>query len=149
MQQEPLSPAVRQILATDAAAAARLCEELGYPASISAIEQRISTLADRQDSAVYVACLDSKVVGWIGLSIVHHLQSDPYVEIGGLVVASEIRSQGIGSVLLSFAEKWAASHGINTVVVRSRVSRERAHLFYERAGYTRVKTSLVFHKLVI
>lgn len=148
MRQQPLSPTVRPILPADAAAAAQLCGELGYPVSTSVMEQRIGGLAERQDSAVYVACVDFKVVGWIGLYVTRHLQSDPYVEISGLVVASEVRSQGIGSVLLSFGEKWAESRGIRTIVVRSRISRERAHQFYGRAGYTRVKTSAVFQKLL-
>jgi hypothetical protein len=30
--------------------------------------------------------------------------------------------------------------------VRSRMSRERAHRFYEREGYEQVKTSVVFRK---
>jgi GNAT superfamily N-acetyltransferase len=142
----PLS--IRKILPSDAAVAARLSGELGYPVSIEVIEQRIIQLADCPHHSVYVACLDSMVVGWIDLAIAHHLQSDPYVEIGGLVVADKARSKGIGALLVSFAEEWAKTRGVRRVVVRSRISRERAHAFYERAGYTRSKTSAVFEKII-
>lgn len=142
----PLS--IRKILLSDAAAAGRLSGQLGYPVSTEVIEQRIIQLADCPHHAVYVACLDSAVVGWIDLAIAHHLQSDPYVEIGGLVVADEARSKGIGAQLVSFGEEWAKTFGVRRVVVRSRISRERAHAFYERAGYTRSKTSAVFEKMI-
>jgi len=137
---------IREILATDAEAAARLSGELGYPASPEVIEQRILQLADCRHRAVYVACVDSRVVGWIDLGIARHLQSEPYVEIGGLVVADEARSRGIGRQLVLFAEEWAKARSVRRVVVRSRIARERAHAFYERAGYTRSKTSAVFEK---
>jgi GNAT superfamily N-acetyltransferase len=139
---------IREILPSDAEAAARLSGELGYPASAEVIEQRINQLADLPHHAVYVACIGSSVVGWIDLAIVNHLQSDPYAEIGGLVVAETTRSNGIGGVLLCFAEDWARARGVRRVVVRSRVTRERAHAFYERAGFARVKTSAVFEKPV-
>jgi GNAT superfamily N-acetyltransferase len=139
---------IRKILPCDAAPAARLSGELGYPASAEVMEQRILKLADCPHRAVYVACLDDAVVGWIDLAVTHHLQSEPYVEIGGLVVADGTRSRGIGALLVSFAEEWAHSRGIRRLLVRSRVTRERAHAFYERAGYTRSKTSAVFEKVL-
>jgi len=38
---------------------------------------------------------------------------------------------------------------VTTMVVRSRVARERAHRFYEREGYALVKTSHVFEKPLV
>jgi GNAT superfamily N-acetyltransferase len=139
---------IRRIIASDAEDAARLSGELGYPATADVMEHRIVRLADSPERAIYVACLDSAVVGWIDLGIAQHLQSEPYVEIGGLVVTERVRSKGIGSLLVSFAEQWAKEHGLTRVLVRSRITRERAHGFYERAGFMRSKTSAVFEKLV-
>ena len=140
------NPVIRKILPSDAASAARLSGELGYPATPEVMQQRIIQLADCPNHEVYVACVGSAVVGWIDLGVTHHLQSEPYVEIGGLVVADGARSKGIGGLLVSFGEDWARKRGVRRVVVRSRISRERAHVFYERAGYTRSKTSAVFEK---
>ena len=138
---------VREITLRDAAAAAVLSGELGYPASVEEMEQRIRDLPARNDHAVFVACLpEERVVGWIDVAITHHLQADPYGEIGGLVVSGEVRSAGIGRRLLAEAEQWVSDRGIKRMVVRSRVSREDAHRFYERERYSRTKTSAVFSK---
>ena len=137
---------IRVITVADAEAAAKLSGELGYPASTEMMRGRIEALARLDGHVVYVACNSSAVVGWIDVGIAHHLQSEPYAEIGGLVVSSELRSAGIGGLLLARAEQWARDQGISNMLVRSRISREAAHRFYDRAGYQRTKTSAVFTK---
>ena len=135
---------IREITLADAAPAAELSGELGYPTSPAVMRQRIASLAP--DHAVYVACLAGKVAGWIDVSVTHHLQSDPRAEIGGLVVSSKVRSRGIGRLLVARAEQWAVKRGLQSVVVRSQIAREAAHNFYLREGYARTKTSAVFTK---
>ncbi|HEV7490992.1 MAG TPA: GNAT family N-acetyltransferase, partial [Rhodanobacteraceae bacterium] len=56
------------------------------------------------------------------------------------------RGGGIGDSLLRAGEDWARSVGCALVRVRSRDTRERAHRFYERAGYARNKVQLVLLK---
>jgi GNAT superfamily N-acetyltransferase len=136
----------REIMTMDAVAAARLSGELGYPVSCEEMKQRIESLARMPDHAVYVACISGEVVGWIHVQITHHLQAEPRAEIGGLVVSSEARSRGIGRRLVAVAEEWARQQGLKTVVVRSRATREAAHRFYLREGYSVTKTSAVFAK---
>ena len=65
----------------DAAPAAELSGELGYPASTDVMQQRIACLS--HDHTVYLACLAGEIAGWIDVSATHHLQSDPRAEIGG------------------------------------------------------------------
>lgn len=137
---------VREITISDAAVAAQLSGELSYPVSQNVMAQRIELLERTPQHVVYVACLSQEIVGWIDLSIAHHLQGDPYCEIGGLVVASSARSGGIGRQLVAKAEQWAKEQGVSTMLVRSRVTREAAHRFYLREGYTQTKTSAVFSK---
>ena len=108
------------------------------------MRNRITSLS--ADRVFYVACLDEEVVGWIDVSLTHHLQSDARAEIGGLVVSSKLRSRGIGRVLVARAEQWALERGLNSVVVRCQIAREDAHSFYLREGYARTKTSAVFTK---
>ena len=62
------------------------------------------------------------------------------------MVSSESRSFGVGRQLLARAEHWASEHGVQRVLVRSQIARERAHQFYLREGYQRTKTSAVFSK---
>lgn len=135
---------IREITLADAARAAELSGELGYPVSPEVMQKRIASLSP--DHAVYVACLDKEVAAWIDVSVTHHLQSDPRAEIGGLVVSSKLRSRGIGHVLVAPAEQWARERGLQSVIVRSQIAREAAHNFYLHEGYARTKTSAVFTK---
>jgi predicted N-acetyltransferase YhbS len=109
---------IREIAIGDAEAAARLSGEFGYPVETAVIEERIRRLTSLPDHAVFVACLDGSVVGWIAAGVVHHLQAEPTGEIGGFVVSNGLRSSGIGAT----------------------------HRFYLREGYGHTKTSAVFVK---
>jgi GNAT superfamily N-acetyltransferase len=137
---------IREIALTDAEAAAQLSAELGYRAEIEEMRERIRVVNSSRDRAVYVACRANTVIGWIDVGIVHHLSTGAHGEIGGLVVSAEYRSGGIGRKLITQAEQWVADHGIPTMIVRSRTTREAAHRFYLREGYTMTKTSAVFSK---
>lgn len=139
---------VRKIDVTDAEAAAKLSGELGYPVPVEAMEQRIRSRATLPDRALFVACRNEIVVGWVDVGIVHHLQVESYGEIGGLVVSSEHRSEGIGAQLVEQAEQWVREQGLTKVLVRSQIAREAAHRFYLKNGYERTKTSAVFTKVL-
>jgi len=133
---------------SDAAVAAALSGELGYPVTHEGMEERLRRFATLPDHAVLAACLGTQVVGWVDVGVVQHLQSDVHGEIGGLVISEAWRGRGIGQKLVQAAEAWVAERGIGTVVVRSRSSRERAHAFYLGLGYLQVKTSVVFRKVL-
>jgi PhnO protein len=137
---------IRPITLADAASAAQLSAEFGYPASQETMERRITALQSCPDHAIFLACFDQTPVGWIDVGIVHHLQSEPYGEIGGFVVSEKYRSTGVGKQLIAHAEAWMRQHGLRRALVRSQISREAAHRFYLREGYARVKTSAVFEK---
>ncbi|HZU25199.1 MAG TPA: GNAT family N-acetyltransferase [Bryobacteraceae bacterium] len=137
---------IRGIEPGDAAAAARLCGELGYPLEAAEARERIDILTGSRHSAVHVACVSGEVVGWIDVALDCSLAAGRYAEIRGLLVSSEHRSHGIGRMLIRHVEAWAAAQGAASMLVRSRVSRERAHRFYLREGYSMVKTSAVFAK---
>lgn len=138
--------AIREIRPEDSEVAAQLSGELGYPAAADVMKRRIENMRGLPDHAVFVACVAERVVGWIAVGMVRHLQSDAFGEISGFVVSEACRSRGVGRMLLAHAERWVAKRGIAKIVVRSRMGRDAAHRFYERAGYTRVKVSAVFSK---
>jgi GNAT superfamily N-acetyltransferase len=141
-----MSLTIREIAVADAAAAAQLSAEFGYRVSVETMERRISEFQNRHDHAVFIAHIDDVAVGWIDVGIVHHLQSEPYGEIGGFVVSENYRGKGMGKQLIARAEEWMHEHGLRRALVRSQISREPAHRFYLREGYARVKTSAVFEK---
>ncbi len=138
--------AIREIFRTDAKAVAALSAELGYPVAVPEMEQRIDELRSSPDRIGFVACRSGTVVGWVDASIVRRLAAGSYGEVAGLVVKDGFRDQGIGRELLREAERWVEGRGVSGMLVRSRTTREAAHRFYLREGYSVTKTSTVFWK---
>jgi GNAT superfamily N-acetyltransferase len=64
------------------------------------------------------------------------------------VVDEARRGGGLGAKLVAAADEWAAGHGFRTLRVRSNVVRERTHRFYERLGFARIKSQVVFARPV-
>jgi GNAT superfamily N-acetyltransferase len=137
---------IREITPLDASEAALLSGELGYPVAPDVMRRRIEFLMRQPDHVIFVASFPEGIAGWISVAITHHLCVESRAEITALVVSSGLRSRGIGRRLVTRAEEWALSRGLNEMLVRSRVSREGAHRFYLREGYERTKTSAVFAK---
>jgi GNAT superfamily N-acetyltransferase len=137
---------IREMKASDAADVAKLSTELGYPMTAEEVEDRLKEFAPMDNHAVFSASLEGRVVGWIDVGIVHHLQSPPCGEIGGLIVSGDYQGRGIGRMLVSAAEAWVAAKKVTRMLVRSRITREGAHEFYLRLNFSRVKTSAVFTK---
>jgi GNAT superfamily N-acetyltransferase len=109
---------------------------------------QLSELASHGDHALLVAAAESPpgLAGWIQISVSRIFESPSFAEIAGLVVDEARRSEGVGPRLLRAAEDWARARGCRAVRVRSNVVRERAHAFYEREGYGRIKVQQVFEK---
>lgn len=142
-----MTPAVRRARIRDAEDLARLSGELGYPAEEADICRRLEQIADLPEHAVFVAeSPRGEVVGWLHVCLSRHLESDALAEIVGLVVAGSHRSSGVGAILVSEAAAWARGAGARELRVRSNVVRERAHGFYLREGFQRIKTQAVFAK---
>ena len=141
---------IRPMTAADAPHIADLSTQLGYPSTAMETAERLAMLEERTDQhAALVADDDGRAVGWAHVELVTSLLSGLKANIGGLVIDEAHRSSGIGAALLGAAEAWARERGADTMVVRSRVTRERAHRFYEREGYALAKTSHVFEKRLV
>jgi GNAT superfamily N-acetyltransferase len=138
---------VRGAISGDVRAIAALSGELGYPSSEDAIGRRLAEiLAAPATDAVFVGVDDEAVAGWIHVVTIRSLENDLYAEIRGLIVTEARRGRGIGAKLVEAAEAWAAEQGFPRIRVRTNVTRERTHRFYERMGYAEAKTQKVFDK---
>jgi GNAT superfamily N-acetyltransferase len=90
-------------------------------------------------------CRDnSEVVAVAGFRIGDNLAWGHYLYVDDLVARAENRSQGHGTVLLSWLYDYAAENGCEQVHLDSGVQRAGAHRFYEREGLQ--KTSFHFSK---
>lgn len=139
---------VRPAQASDVTMLAELSRQLGYPVAVEEMASRLRRVREGAIGEVFVAVAgyDSPILGWTHVVPRLHLEEAPFAELAGLVVADSARSLGIGAALLAAAETWARAAGFAMMRVRSNVLRDRAHRFYERAGYQRIKAQAVFHK---
>ncbi|MCG6870671.1 MAG: GNAT family N-acetyltransferase [Gammaproteobacteria bacterium] len=128
----------------DAPALSTLATTLGYPASVRKLATRLGVLLDHPDHRVLVAEREREVVGWIHGARALRLESDPGVEIGGLVVAASARRNGAGRLLVEGIRAWAAEIGVASLRVRSRIERDDARAFYTALGFRMEKTQAVF-----
>jgi ribosomal protein S18 acetylase RimI-like enzyme len=137
---------VRPMEARDIDRVADLITQLGYPATPQDIARRFARLAGRDDQILLVAVDDRGAIGWLHVAAHPSLEHDDSAEIVGLVVADGDRSRGVGAALVAEAAAWSDAHGCTALRVRSRIERGRAHAFYERQGFQRIKTQHSFRK---
>ena len=142
----PFAGEIRGALPQDYARIAELAGQLSYPSSAEEIATRLEDMNRSSDHSVFVAALDGKVAGWLGVYVCRMVEAEARAEVSGLVVDQRFRSQGIGRHLLARAERWAREKGCGVIGLRSNVIRDRAHAFYERQGYKHEKTQKAFRK---
>lgn len=138
---------IRTATRDDAARLAQLSGVLGYPVAPDAMARRLGRVLARVTDVIYVAEEPpAGIIGWIHGAERDTLESDLRCEILGLVVDAASRTRGVGRGLVAAVERWAAARGLEEMAVRSNVTRTESHPFYERLGYTRVKTSHIYRK---
>jgi predicted N-acetyltransferase YhbS len=147
MSSGPRPVDVRPARIDDAPALAALSEQLGYPTPVAGCVERLRTLLAADRHEVLVACSScGEVLGWVHVFVALRVQSEPFAELGGLVVAASEHGRGIGRRLVEHAGVWAAHHAAVKLRVRSRTSRQAAHGFYARLGFIRTKEQLVLDR---
>lgn len=120
----------------DADALARLLAELGYPATVEEIPERLKALTHFPAALTLVATVDDEVVGLITSHVFPSVHSaQPVAWITSLVVSADHRGKGVGSALVARAEQWAADNGAVRIAVTSGLKRESTHRFYQQRDY--------------
>lgn len=122
----------------------KLSQQLGYPLSTHEIEKNITEVISKNDHATFVAIMGAEVVGWVHAFRSVFLESNPFVEIGGLVVDENHRGKGIGKKLVERIKQWCREKEVSTFRVRSQLKRKEAHQFYLRNGFAEIKEQKVF-----
>ena len=135
---------IRPLGVDDLPSAALLVSELGYSATVAELGSRLHRIDASTDEAVFAADQDRVLLGWAHLKVQHAFESGTFVEIMGLVVASQARRNGVGRTLVERSVLWAREHGYDRLRVRSNVTRDGAHPFYVALGFERRKTQHVY-----
>lgn len=135
---------VREANILDSSQIKDLSEQLGYNVPETGVRSSLEYLIKDNCHEIFVAEVDSKVVGWIHISLHKSLVIEERAIVLGLVVDRKFRRQGIGRKLMLRAESWAENCGCHGLMLRSNVIREDAHSFYSGIGYENVKSQYVF-----
>jgi ribosomal protein S18 acetylase RimI-like enzyme len=129
---------IRKASLLDSLSISRLCSQLGYPIKEEQVKPRLERLINDKDNAVFVfETNEGYIVGWVHVFGKHLLELE-YAEIGGLVVDSNFRRQGIGEKLMRKCEEWAKENGYQEIRLRSGGER--------RIGYQNIKWQQVFSR---
>jgi GNAT superfamily N-acetyltransferase len=128
---------IRSAELTDADALAGLMTQLGYETRASEMKMRLETIATDPRYRTFVAVTAGRICGMIGTFCYYSYEhNNPGGRIIALVVGEEMRGRGVGQRLIAVAENDFAQRNITRVAVNTRFAREKAHQFYEKAGYT-------------
>lgn len=137
---------VRTAEIKDSGSIAELSDQLGYRSGDQVTRERLAKILNHEDHCVFVALEGETVAGWIHGFYSRRVESDAFVEIGGLVVDTTFRKKGIGKLLVDETEKWARTRGCKKVRVRCNTIREETHIFYRRIGFEINKEQKIFDR---
>lgn len=135
---------IREILEKDAKSVATLSTQLGYKSDIKQTSARIKRINNSNENCAFVALIDGNVVGWIHGFYTLRIESDPFVEIGGLIVDENYRNLKIGRHLIENVNIWAKKHQVKKLKVRCNIKRTESHRFYEQIGFEENKRQIAF-----
>lgn len=137
---------VRNAEIKDSGAIAGLSNQLGYKSENIIIRQRLTEILNNSDNCVFVALEKEKIVGWIHGFYSRRVESDPFIEIGGLVVATDYRKKEIGKLLVEEINTWSLSKRCEKVRVRCNTIRKETHIFYQKIGFEINKEQKIFDR---
>ncbi|MBT2640507.1 GNAT family N-acetyltransferase [Bacillus sp. ISL-39] len=102
------------------------------------LEDQIETMKRDRHNFLLVYEEEGEILGTLTLNIclqaLHGLR--PYAVVENIVVHENCRGQKIGEKLLQYVEKYCRSIDCHRIMLLSGSKREKAHIFFERNGYS-------------
>jgi len=129
---------VRRAAADDASAIERLYRELVSDPLIRVLPGQVAALSDSPTSYLLVVEADGTVCATALLNICPDAMygTQPFGAIENVIVAQGMRGRGIGRLLLEYVEQLAIAHDCTKLMLLSGTTREAAHTFFQRNGFT-------------
>ena len=140
---------IRMAESTDTTTIANLMSQLGYPLSLSDMEQIITKYLTTEQYAIFVAIANGQLIGATSVIIIDHFhQIGKAAILSSLVIDAEYRGRGVGSVLMDFVEDHAKCNSCISVELKSGVRRikDGTHNFYKKRGYIDNATNQTYFK---
>jgi GNAT superfamily N-acetyltransferase len=128
----------------DAHAIAELSAQWGYQSTHEKIKYLLNEILHNKDHAIFVLPHKNQMIGWIHGIYSLRVESDPFVEIGGLVVDKDFRRQGSGKLLINKMIEWSLSRNCHLIRVRCNIIRVEANAFYSSIGFNEIKQQKVY-----
>jgi GNAT superfamily N-acetyltransferase len=139
-----MSHLIREARLSDVSELNQLTRQLGYPITEDDTKQNLQIILANENEIVYVMTNNEKVIAWIHIFHATRLESGSFCELGGLVVDSSFRGQGLGKILIEKAIQWSIDRKVDLLKLRSNVIRNDAHRFYRQLGFKEVKEQKMF-----
>ena len=113
-----------------------LLKQMGYSQPLKVVQEQFQILSKDPNAITLVAADDLKVYGVLSLYFIPQiaLQGD-FAKICYLCVDENMRSKGVGHLLVKEAEQQARRRGCDRMELHSGIQRPLAHQFYLREGY--------------
>ncbi|HLA60156.1 MAG TPA: GNAT family N-acetyltransferase [Puia sp.] len=128
----------------DARAITDLSEQWGYQSTKEKILRCLHDIRNNTDHVIYVLLHNDQMIGWAHGVYSLRIETDPFVEIGGLVVDKDFRRQGAGKFLVDKIVEWSLLRDCHMIRVRCNIIREEANAFYGRIGFKEIKQQKVY-----
>ncbi|WP_447505621.1 GNAT family N-acetyltransferase [Acinetobacter pittii] len=127
---------IRSAKSEDTQAICDLLKQMGYPQPLALIQEKFEILHNDSNSQILIAEERGKIYGFLSLYFIPQiaLQGD-FAKICYLCVDENMRSKGVGHLLVKEAEQQARSRGCDRMELHSGMQRPLAHRFYLRQGY--------------
>jgi GNAT superfamily N-acetyltransferase len=110
------------------------------------VQRHLSKMLCHPDYEVVVIEKADVVVGWMALYKRLRIEDSEFLQVAAVVTDKRFRGQGLGTLLMAYAEEKARALGAPFVGLHSSKPREMAHKFYEQIGYKKSKESYFFKK---
>lgn len=127
---------IRSAKSEDIQAICDLLKQMGYSQPLALIQEKFELLNHDSKSQILVAEEEGEICGFLSLYFIPQiaLQGD-FAKICYLCVNENMRSKGVGHLLVQEAEQLAKRRGCDRMELHSGVQRPLAHQFYLREGY--------------
>ena len=133
-----LEIAIRRAAPSDTESIAQLYAELVSNPAVAVLPERIDQISKDANTALLVCEYRGIVCGTALVSLCADVmfRSQPFAVVENFVISSSARRQGLGTLLLRHIEAFCLANDCSKIILLSSVERERAHHFFECAGFT-------------
>jgi ribosomal protein S18 acetylase RimI-like enzyme len=142
-------PTITQLVVDEASEVVAREPTFRYIPDAPNVERRYASRVRDPGRAVFVAVIDQAFVGFVDAVLVEKVDAGAYlapgldVYIEEVIVTSDARRRGVGTLLIRAVEEWAKEAGARMVTLDTHVTNESARRLYATLGYREVGVVIV------